>query len=291
MKIAVTGASGFIGRHVTRALVEAGHDPVILLRPSSVVPPDMESLTCVRHDLGSQTDGVFQKLGSPDLLIHLAWGGLPNYRSLHHLATELPAQFQFLRAMVEAGLPKLVVTGTCFEYGMHHGPLDEKTVAQPANPYGFAKFALLNMLGMLARETPFDLTWARLFYLFGQGQAESSLYRQLHRAAAAGDAVFPMSGGEQLRDFMPIGQFRDEFVRLSLAPGGHGIVNVCCGSPVSVRSLVEQLIEENGWNIRPELGRYPYPDYEPMAFWGIRKKLEGILDQEKYFRLEFPRNS
>lgn len=278
MKIAVTGASGFIGGHVTRALVDAGHDPVILLRPSSLVPTGMESLTCVRHDLGCEPGEVFRKLGSPDLLIHLAWGGLPNYRSLHHLATELPAQFHFLRAMIEAGLTKLVVTGTCFEYGMHHGPLAEETEARPENPYGFAKFALYNMLRMLARETLFELTWARLFYLFGVGQAESSLYRQLHRAAAAGDATFPMSGGEQLRDFMPIARFRDEFVRLSLAPGGHGIVNVCSGSPVSVRGLVEQWIEEYGWNIQPDRGRYPYPDYEPMAFWGVRKKLDSILN-------------
>lgn len=278
MKIAVTGASGFLGRHVTRALVEAGHDPVIVLRPSSVVPIGMESLTCVRHDLRCDSGEVFQKLGSPDLLIHLAWGGLPNYRSLHHLATELPAQFRFLRAMVEAGLPKLVVTGTCFEYGMQHGPLDEEIAAQPENPYGFAKFALLRMLGMLARETPYDLTWVRLFYLFGEGQAESSLYQQLHRAAAAGDATFPMSGGEQLRDFMPIEQFRNEFVRLSLAPGGHGLVNLCTGSPISVRCLVEQWIQENGWNIQPDRERYPYPDYEPMAFWGVRKKLDSILN-------------
>lgn len=278
MKIAVTGASGFIGRHVTRAIIEGGHDPIIMLRPSSAIPPGMESLACIRHDLGGDPGNVFKSLGKPDLLIHMAWGGLPNYRSLHHIASELPAQFRFLHSMIEAGLPKLVVTGTCFEYGMQYGPLDEDIPARPDNPYGYAKSALLTMLGMLHRETPFDLTWARLFYLFGEGQAESSLFRQLHRAAAAGDATFPMSGGEQLRDFMPIGQFRDEFIRLSLAPGGHGVVNLCTGSPVSVRRLVEQWIEENGWNIQPDRGRYPCPDYEPMAFWGVRQKLDRILD-------------
>lgn len=277
MRIAITGASGFIGRHVIKVLVENGHDPVIVLRPSSVVPPGMESLTCVRHDIGSEPSEVFQKIGSPELLIHLAWGGLPNYRSLHHLATELPTQFRFLRAMVEAGLPKLVVTGTCFEYGMRHGPLDEETAAQPDNPYGYAKFALFKMLSMLARETPFDLTWARLFYLFGEGQAESSLYRQLHLAAAAGDAKFPMSGGEQLRDFLSIERFREDFINLSLTSGGHGVVNLCSGKAISVRNLVENWINENSWKIQPELGKYPYPDYEPMAFWGVRKKLDTIL--------------
>lgn len=278
MKIAITGASGFIGRHVTQTLVEYGYNPVLLLRPSSAVPSGMESLERIHYEIGAESGEVFHNIGCPDLLIHLAWGGLPNYRSIHHLATELPLHFRFLRSMVEAGLPKLVVTGSCFEYGMRYGPLDEAVPAVPDNPYGLAKVTLLTMLVMLARETPFDLTWVRPFYLYGQGQADSSLYQQLHRAAAACDATFPMSGGEQLRDFMPIEQFREEFVRLCLAPGGHGIVNICTGSPISVRRLVEQWINDNNWNIQPELGKFRYPDYEPMAFWGIRTKLDSILN-------------
>lgn len=259
--------------------MESGREPVILLRPSSYIPTGMEQLHIVRHDLNDDPHGAFEKLGSPELLIHLAWGGLPNYRSLHHLASELPVQFRFLRAMVEEGLPKLVVSGTCFEYGMCHGPLGEDLPAHPETAYGCAKATLLAMLSILMRETPFELTWARIFYLFGEGQSETSLYSMLNRAAASGDSTFPMSGGEQLRDFLPMRQCCDEFVRLSLAPGGHGIVNVCAGSPTSVRSLVEQWIEENGWKIRPEFGRLPYPDHEPMAFWGVRKKLDRIINQ------------
>lgn len=280
MKIAITGASGFIGRHVTRALLDAGHNPTLLLRPTSSIPRELETLKCVRHEIGNDPEGIYDALGSPDLLIHLAWGGLPNYRSLQHVASELPAQFSFLRGMVEAGLPKLVVSGTCFEYGMQSGPLDENIPAVPDNPYGLAKTTLFTMLEMLSREKPFELTWARLFYLYGEGQSEKSIFSQLNRAADTGESTFPMSGGEQLRDFMPIEGFRDEFARLSIAHGGHGIVNVCTGSPVSVRTLVEQWIEKNGWDIKPDRGKYPYPDYEPMAFWGVRKKLDSIINSQ-----------
>jgi len=278
MKIGVTGASGFIGGYVTRALVNAGHAPVLLLRPSSVLPKEMESLNCVHHEIGDDPSGIYQALGSPDVLIHLAWGGLPNYKSLLHVTKELFIQFDFLRNMIEAGLPKLVVSGTCFEYGMQSGPLTENTTVKPDNPYGFAKATLFSMLEILNRDKPFDLTWTRLFYLFGEGQAKSSLFSQIHRVATTGETIFPMSGGEQLRDFMPVEKFCEDFVSLALTPGSHGAVNICSGHPVSVRSLVEKWIADNNWNLSLKLGHYPYPDYEPMAFWGVRNKLDTILE-------------
>ena len=60
----------------------------------------------------------------------------------------------------------------------------------------------------------------------------------------------------------------------------NGVVNVCSGEPISVRKLVEGWIEDNGWSIKLNLGYYPYPDYEPMAFWGDRRKLDRCLESE-----------
>jgi nucleoside-diphosphate-sugar epimerase len=277
MKIAITGASGFLGRHVTQALLDCGHNPIIIIRESSKLPSFMETLPKVYHDITDSVEGVYAKCGAPDLMIHLAWSGLPNYRSLHHLEAELPAQFRFLRAMIDSGLPKLVVSGTCFEYGMRCGALNEDLEPLPDNAYGLAKTTLQKMLQMLRKDVSFNLTWVRLFYLYGEGQSESSLYSQLHAAIKAKKDVFPMSNGEQIRDFMPIELFRDEFVRLSLARGEHGIVNLCSGSPISIRRLVEQWIYENDCKIQPEMGRFAYPDYEPLAFWGIRNKLDKIF--------------
>jgi len=278
LKVAVTGATGFIGRHVVAELVRRSIAPVLVLRPSSTLPAEMASLPVARIDLAKPPADAYEAMARPDALIHLAWGGLPNYRSLHHFETELPQQYAFLRQLVEAGLPRLAVTGTCFEYGMQCGPLHEGLEPRPTNPYGLAKDMLRQQLDYLRQQRPFQLTWLRLFYLFGEGQAAGSLYAQLRQAAARGDASFDMSGGEQLRDYLQVTEVARQLVSLSLMDPAAGIVNLCSGTPISVRSLVERWIDEHRWSIRPNLGRFPYPEHEPMAFWGDATKLKQCLE-------------
>ena len=144
--------------------------------------------------------------------------------------------------------------------------------------YGEAKDALRKELERLQTIRPFDLTWTRLFYLHGAGQAAGSLLPQLDRAIARGDATFDMSGGEQLRDYLPVDDAARQLVALALNGRDNGVVNVCSGQPISVRELVEAVVARHGSSIRLNLGRYPYPDYEPMAFWGDRSKLTRLLD-------------
>jgi dTDP-6-deoxy-L-talose 4-dehydrogenase (NAD+) len=54
------------------------------------------------------------------------------------------------------------------------------------------------------------------------------------------------------------------------------VVNCCSGKPISVKNLVEHYLEEKKYKIRLNLGFYPYPDYEPMRFWGCNLKLKEI---------------
>jgi nucleoside-diphosphate-sugar epimerase len=278
MKIAVTGASGFIGRYVLAELARQQVEVVAVTRNTTRLAGSNLAARVVEMDMTAPGADCFDRLGRPDVLIHLAWDGLPNYKSLHHFETELPRQFRFLKSMVEAGLPSLLVTGTCFEYGMQSGALPEDLLTQPTNPYGHAKDALRRQLEFLKQVKPFNLTWARLFYMFGEGQPKSSLYPQLKDAVQRGERVFNMSGGEQLRDYLAIDEVARLISSLASLQGDAGCVNVCAGKPVSVRKLVEGWIEENGWAIELNLGHYPYPDYEPMAFWGDRRRLDAILE-------------
>jgi nucleoside-diphosphate-sugar epimerase len=286
LRIAVTGATGFVGRHVLAELARRGLAATVLLRPTSPLPLPLPEWTqphrVVRLDIVEAPSIAFELAGRPDVLIHLAWGGLPNYKSLHHFEQELPAQYRFLKAMVGAGLRHLVVSGTCFEYGMQSGPLLEDLPAAPTNPYGLAKDMLRRQLQYLQRDRrqagqPFSLTWARLFYLHGEGQAPNSLLPLLQRAVERGDKTFPMSGGEQLRDYLSAAEVAQHLVSLALGGSDHGVVNLCCGQSTSVRALVEGWIAANGWAITPALGHYPYPDHEPMAFWGDATKLHHCL--------------
>lgn len=275
MTVAVTGAAGFVGSHVVRALAARGEEVVGIVRQMPADPaPGVRYVTL---DLADADAGTYQAIGEPDRLVHLAWGGLPNYLSLHHFERELPLHFAFLQAMVRSGLKAMLVTGTCYEYGMVDGELDEAREPRPANPYAFAKAALLRQLGFLKAECGFSLTWARLFYMWGEGQAPTSIYPLLQAAIARGDATFPMSAGEQLRDYLPTASVAAMIAALAARGGDDGVVNICSGEPVSIRTLVEQWIVDSGAAIVPDRGQFPYPSYEPLAFWGSAAKRRALL--------------
>jgi dTDP-6-deoxy-L-talose 4-dehydrogenase (NAD+) len=272
LKIAVIGASGFIGRHVVTELLKYDVDIVATYYSSKSKLISPSKVHWLNFDIGKSSDNIFSELGKPDVLIHLTWSGLPNYNSPHHYETELPNQYDFLRKMILGGLKSVVIAGTCFEYGMQSGPLSADMETEPNNSYGFAKDVLRKQLEYLQLKYEFKITWARLFYMYGEGQSEASLLPQLQKAVLNNKKKFKMSGGEQLRDYLPVTEVAKQLVLLAQQPKNIGVVNVCSGEPKSVRCLVEQWIEENNWNIELELGYYAYPDYEPMAFWGVTNK-------------------
>lgn len=276
MKIAITGASGFIGQHVLTELLEHEVEIIAITRGGVLTDKLKGAVRTVEMDISNPMPNCFEQIDCPEVLIHLAWDGLPNYKSLHHFETELPRQYYFLKSLVESGLSSLLVTGTCFEYGMQSGSLSEETIAKPNNPYGYAKNALRLQLEFLKSVHPFNLTWARLFYMYGQGQSKASLFTKLKEAVVHGDKVFNMSGGEQLRDYLPVEEIARRIVRLAMLKLDIGVINICSGEPVSVRELVERWLDENNWKIELNLGHYPYPDYEPMSFWGDSSRIDSI---------------
>ena len=282
MKILITGATGFVGRHVINELLKYDHQIIAVVRDKDLITLLSEAIKIIELDLDNlQKDkNYFSELSSPDLLLHLAWQGLPNYKEKFHLEKNLPSHSAFLKNMVANGLQNLVVTGTCFEYGMKEGCLSEDIESNPQNPYAIAKDKLRRFLEELQKHNSFNLKWIRLFYMYGKGQNPNSLLSQLEKAIQNGDTVFNMSGGEQLRDYLPIEKVGENIVSIALQNKTNGIINCCSGVPIKIKTFVENYLRKNNKKIKLNLGYYPYPDYEAMAFWGDDKKLKTVLNND-----------
>nr|WP_232374550.1 NAD(P)-dependent oxidoreductase [Pseudomonas chlororaphis] len=275
----VTGATGFVGRHLVAVLLARGCTVRAVARDAEKAAGmlwinDVDFVSADIHaadlDVVALTEGI-------DALAHLAWPGLPNYRALFHFEHNLMADYGFIKRVVEAGVKQVLVTGTCFEYGMQSGPLSEWVEPRPSNPYGLAKHSLQLFLRELQQQTPFTLQWARLFYLHGAGQNPNSLLAALDRAIDAGEASFDMSAGEQLRDFLAIETAAAYLAAILQRRDFDGVVNCASGQPIAVRTLVEQRLRERGAALDLNLGHYPYPAHEPLAFWAVTDRLQQLL--------------
>jgi nucleoside-diphosphate-sugar epimerase len=137
MKVLVSGSTGFIGNYVTRKL---------LSRDISVIATSADGEKAKTRDWFNKVNYVpfrledfddkkdyYQFFGLPDRMIHLAWEGLPNYKDDFHEKINLPRHYSFLTNLIRNGLNDLTVTGTCFEYGMQEGKLDEEMAVFPSN--------------------------------------------------------------------------------------------------------------------------------------------------------------
>jgi len=272
VKVLVSGATGFIGKQVVQFLHSLGRWQILTSARNAEKLKQLgaDYIVC---DLNQEPQNCYERLGRPEVLIHLAWEGLPHYQESFHLDRNLVNHYRFLRSMIEQGLPSLAVTGTCYEYGLQNGCLQEKMPTNPTTCYGLAKDVLRRRLEALQKEYPFRLRWLRLFFLYGPGQPDRTLMAQVDQALAAGSEAFDMSGGEQLRDYLPASEVAALIAKVALQPRHDGIFNICSGQPISVRRLVEEHIAAKGGRLRLNLGVFPYPAHEPLAFWGDPTRL------------------
>ncbi|MFL5752819.1 MAG: NAD-dependent epimerase/dehydratase family protein [Bacteroidia bacterium] len=284
MKILVTGAGGFIADHLITELLLWGHEVIATSRNTDKVESKnwFDRVRFIPYDIesGRGHSNCFELFLKPDAAIHLAWPDLPDFKTGRHLNIHAPAHFSFLEQLVRSGLPNLSVAGTCQEYGMIEGKQKESMKILPVTAYATAKNEVREKLEQLSREVNFSLKWLRLYYIFGEGQYASALYSQVNRAIEEGKKEFNMSGGEQGRDYLPVEKMVRLIASVAVQTKETGIINCCSGSPVKIKDLVGEFFRLRNYQITLNLGYYPYPDYEPMNFWGDTDKLNRIISAE-----------
>lgn len=256
-KIYILGHKGFIGQRVAERL-PIGH-LVFLSREDFTKICNNESIISFHAN---------------DRLINLAWDHLDNFNSVSHLSEVLPAHIQFYENAFKMGLKNVTAIGTCVEYGKVEGELDEALVTSPVLPYAIAKDALRKYLEFKKTKLDFSFNWIRLFYIYGEGQPERTIYQQLLLAIKAKKETFDMSPGQQKRDYLHVNHVSEIIAKVALGEQSYGIINCCSGEPIKMVDFIQQRLTELGQSLELNLGKYPYPTYEAFEFWGSTKKLQ-----------------
>jgi len=269
-RVVVTGVAGFIGSHLTEALLAEGRqvlgvdrrDPAnartaaenlefCLTAPGfTFIPGDLNDLSM--ESLVEGADTVFHLAGVPG--VQLSWGAeFCDYAMSNVVATQRLAD-----ACVRAGVRRLVVASSSSVYG-NGGPgiLREDGPARPASPYGATKLAA-ERLCLAYAERPDSGTGVvalRYFTVYGPRQRADMLFHRVLRAALDGTPIRVHGDGSQRRDFTYIGDVVAATVAAGRAPAGAEVVNVGGGhgntSIVDVVATVERL---TGCPVRVEHG-------------------------------------
>ena len=276
--VLVTGAGGYIGRHVVTALLDRGAKVVAVDRNTQGRPGRVDPrAVVVAEDIFGDTGDLFERFHSPDVCIHLAWEAGFVHNSPVHMA-KLSDHHTFLTGLVRGGLSQLAVLGTVHEVGYHEGSVDEKTPTAPLSLYGVAKNALRQALEIEMAGLDVTLQWLRCFYVYGDDEFNNSIFTKIAQAAARGDATFPFTSGKHKYDFLEVSALAHQIAAAVLQDEVDGIINCCSGEPVALGTKVESFIAERGFDITLDYGRFPDRPYDSPAVWGDATKIRSILD-------------
>lgn len=277
-RVLVTGAGGYIGRHVVTALLDRGAYVVAAdrrpaERQDGHFDPRAEVLGI---DVLDPTADVYAAAGAPDIVVHLAWeSGFVHSAPAHML--RLSDHYRLITELVGAGVRHVVGLGSMHEVGYFEGAVPEDAPTNPQSLYGVAKDALRRSLTLFADREDVVFQWLRCFYIYGDDSYNRSIFTYLRDAAEAGRKTFPFTSGTNRFDFIRVEDLATQIATASLQSEATGVINCGTGIPVSLGDQVERYIAEHGYSIELEYGAYPDRPYDSPAIWADTRTIEGIM--------------
>ncbi|MEI3227947.1 MAG: NAD(P)-dependent oxidoreductase [Lachnospiraceae bacterium] len=276
-KILVTGAGGYIGQHVVKALLDKG---------AAVIATDIrlddvdDRATKIQKNIFGENENIFTEMGSPDVCLHMAWRDGFIHNSEKHIE-DLDSHYKFISNMMKGGLKQIAVMGSMHEVGYYEGAIDENTPTNPLSLYGIAKNTLRQLTFLLGKNENVIVQWIRGFYIFGDDLKNNSIFKKIVEAEQEGKTEFPFTSGKNKYDFLSIYDMADQIAEIVLQDKINGIINSCTGQPMTLAEKVESFIKENNFKIKLKYGAYPDRPYDSPGIWGDATKINEIMKAAK----------
>jgi nucleoside-diphosphate-sugar epimerase len=293
-KILVTGGAGFIGQHLLRALVRAGHHPAALTRGAGKLEklsPDLRAqVRWVELELlNYEAVHALINAEKPTVIFHLAGTrGKSNDVSANDSCDEINvrATANLLESLRGTGVERVVMTGSADEYGRQSGPLNESQELQPVSAYGISKAVATGLARTLYETENCPVVTLRPFTVYGPRQPRGMFVAEAIEYAVGG-TPFRMSEGVQKRDLVYVADVVQALMLAASAPDVEGkVFNI--GSGCALRLLdVARLI----WNLSESrapllVGERPATPDETHDTWADITLAEQLLNWKPRTRLE-----
>jgi len=271
MKIFVTGATGFIGRHVLNEASSRGIQLDCIYRSS--IPNCIASIKGVNW-IKSDLNFDFKSVDTTyDTILHCASIGVsPQIATLkEYFDINVTKSLIFIENGLLNGVKKIVSLGSCLEYGKSGEEFDFIPPDAPLCPtdnYGASKAAFTLGLHALKQTYNGDFRVLRPFHIYGEGQFDENFWPQLRKTALSGKD-FKMTKGEQIRDYIHVSTVADQIIREILQNTQDScftIKNLGSGNPISMKDFAVEQWAQFGAEGKLKIGLLPYRKNETMRY-------------------------
>lgn len=286
-KLLVVGG-GFLGGHVAHAGQQRGYSvDIVKLKPVDN-PPSLVGAEYIVADIAdSKIYDFAERFSQYTHVINLA-GYIDHSKFMAGGSRVLETHFLGLLNLIKlldfSTLESFVQVGSSDEYGDAPAPQVENSHCTPFSCYSVAKLSATQFMMMLCETEGFPATVVRPFLVYGPGQDSNRFLPQIIKSCLRNED-FPVSPGNQLRDFCYIDDFvNGMFCALESSNSKGQIINIASGKAVTIRTVVEMVVQIVGAG-NPNFGGFDYRRGENMELYADIRKAKELLNWSPYVEL------